>query len=374
MSMNIQELRDKKLIIFEGIVGSQAYGIATPTSDVDKKGVFIQPLEDILKRGYIEQVSDEKNDTTFYEIKRFLNLLRSNNPTVLELLNLPKDCILHKDPIFDKVLEKKNQFITKTCRMSFGGYAVQQIKKARGMNKKIVSPMEKERKGVLDFCYIAIGQGSLPLREYLQMYNMKQELCGLVALPHMRYVYAVFYDKIADLISKGISIQSEPRGYKGIIQSEEDSNDVSLSSVPKGEIPLAHMYFNKDGYSTYCKDYKEYWDWVEKRNPERFSDNMLHGKGYDGKNCAHALRLVQMAIEIAEGKGINVRRDNREELLAIRRGEKDFDELIDMIENLNLKMDQAFLESSLPSDVDSKLVEDILYEIRKERMKHEKMT
>ena len=83
--MTIENLRERGLIIFEGIVGSQAYGIATPTSDVDIKGVFMMPFENILDFGYVEQISDEKNDTVFYEIRRFLQLLQTNNPTILEL-------------------------------------------------------------------------------------------------------------------------------------------------------------------------------------------------------------------------------------------------------------------------------------------------
>jgi hypothetical protein len=35
----------------------------------------------------------------------------------------------------------------------------------------------------------------------------------------------------------------------------------------------------------------------------------------------HCYRLVQMAREIAEGKGVIVRRENAAELISIRRGE-----------------------------------------------------
>jgi hypothetical protein len=368
--MTIQDLRDKNLIIFEGIVGSQAYGIATPASDVDTKGVYVQPLDDILTFGYQDQVSDAKNDNTFYEIRRFLELMKTNNPTILELLNLPGDCILHKDELFDKILSRKNDFITKTCKMSFGGYAVQQIKKARGMNKKIVTPMEKERKGVLDFCYVVDteGQGSIPVKEFLEDRGMKQEHCGLISLPHMRYVYGLYYDKLSHLTKKGISFEFCPLKYfyKGIVQDEVESNDISLSSIEKGILPIATMYFNKDGYSIYCKEYREYWDWVENRNTARFSDNMLHGGGYDGKNLAHCHRLLDMAIEIGEGKGINVRRQNREQLLAIRRGEYSYDKLIDEANEKIALMDKVYETSSLPEEVDSKLVENLLLEIRKE--------
>jgi predicted nucleotidyltransferase len=370
--MNIEQLKEKGLIVFEGIVGSQAYGISTPESDVDIKGVFIQPLEDILGFGYVEQVSDEKNDTTYYELKRFLQLLQTNNPNILELLNLPEDCILYKDPIFDEILSRKKSFISSKCSLSFGGYAVEQIKKARGMNKKIVNPMEPERKGVLDFCYVPFEQGSIPVKEYLKMQDWSQEACGLSSIPHMRFTYSVYYNKAQDLEKKGVKVPVL-NYYRGIVTNEETSNDVCLSDIPKGVMPDFIMQFNSDGYSTYCRTYKEYWDWVAKRNPKRFSDNMLHGGGYDGKNCAHALRLLEMAIEIGEGKGINVRRENREELLGIRRGEWEYEDLIAKIEFLNSKLEKTFAASQLPDNVDSNIIDQILIKIRKKWYFHEKV-
>ena len=358
--MTIENLRERGLIIFEGIVGSQAYGIATPTSDVDKKGVFMIPFENILDFGYVEQISDEKNDTVFYEIRRFLQLLQTNNPTILELLNLPEDCILHKDPIFDMILEHKEKFITKHCRNSFGGYAIEQIKKARGLNKKIVKPMDKERKGVLDFCFVSHKQGSLPVKEYLiKMHpGWSQDQVSLVAIPHMRYTYGAY-------LTLGKSVTG--KHVKGIVQDEKLSNDISLSEIPKDIEPAFVIYFNKDGYSMYCKEYSEYWEWVEKRNPQRFSDNMLHGGGYDGKNLAHCHRLLDTAIEIGEGKGVIVRRENREQLLSIRRGEYDYDTLVAEAEAKIKKMDEIYEKSSIPDNNDREFINELLYKIRKER-------
>jgi uncharacterized protein len=389
--MNIEKLRNSNWIIFSGIVGSQAYGISTPTSDIDTKGVFIQPLEDILGFGYIDQISDDKNDSTYYEIRRFLDLLKHNNPNILELLNLPDDCILHKDPIFDMILSNKEKFVTKICRYSFGGYAVEQIKKARGLNKKISNPIEPERKSVLDFCYVPHKQGSIPVKKWLEENGLIQELCGLAAIDHMRYTYGLYYDFPSHLLKSDNPIMVpplvrewnmntefandnqdifdhisiEPRNYRGLITNEETSNDVSLSDIPKGEFPLIHMQVNLDGYSTYCKKYKEYWDWVEKRNPQRYLDNISHEGAYDGKNIAHCHRLLDMAIEIGEGKGINVRRENREELLSIRRGEANYDDLIQEAEKKINRIEEVFISSEIPEDVDKKFVDDLLIEIRK---------
>jgi len=365
--MTIEQLRNRGKIIFEGIVGSQAYGIATPTSDIDKKGVFIQDHDSIMGFGYIDQVNDTKNDQTFYEIKRFIELLASNNPNILELLNLPDDCIVYKDPVFDLIIENKDKFITKMCRHSFGGYAVEQIRKARGLNKKISNPMDPNRKGVLDFCYVVENGKSLAVKEYLTEYRLKNKYCGLVSLDHMKYMYVVYYDKVAELNDKGIEMGvCSGLGFKGIVSDEKESNDVSTSSVPKGMIPEFVMYFNKEGYSSYCKDYKDYFEWVEKRNPERYNDNIGHGGNYDGKNLAHCHRLLDMAIEIGEGKGINIRRKNREELLSIRRGEYDYDKLVEEAENKIKRMDDVFEESGLPKTIDRDFLDVLLIKIRKE--------
>src|ERR1051325_4456920 len=73
--MTIQELRDKNLIVLECITGSKAYGLDLPGSDIDLKGVFVLPEKDYYGLNYIAQISNEKNDEMFYELKRFVELL-----------------------------------------------------------------------------------------------------------------------------------------------------------------------------------------------------------------------------------------------------------------------------------------------------------
>ena len=92
MTYTVKELREKGLIIFEAMMGSHAYGTNIPESDVDLRGVFIQPLEDIMKWGYVDQVADATNDIVFYELKRFLQLVKKNNPNILEILFTRRLC------------------------------------------------------------------------------------------------------------------------------------------------------------------------------------------------------------------------------------------------------------------------------------------
>ena len=185
-------LVENGLILFETIVGSQAYGTQTPTSDIDKKFVYILPQDFILGTGYVEQINVNK-DYVGWEIRRFLELIGSNNPTVLELLNSPEDCIVSKHPLFDDIIAHKDDFITKICKDSFGGYARQQIKKAKGLDKKQNWEKDKvTRKDVLDFVYVIEGEKSIPWKVWNTRYNEK--FCGVVNVPNARDLYAVYFD------------------------------------------------------------------------------------------------------------------------------------------------------------------------------------
>ena len=111
-----------------------------------------------------------------------------------------------------------------------------QIKKARGLNKKIVNPMAKEKKNILHFCYVINGQGSMEFLKWLEKNNFQQDNFGLAKINHMRDLYALFYDESGD------------KNFKGIMQ-KESANEVLLSSIPKGLQPLTQLSFNQDGYT-----------------------------------------------------------------------------------------------------------------------------
>lgn len=359
----IKEKSPSAIPLFLVIRGSHAYGTNIPTSDTDYSGVFVQSLDDILGNKYIEQINDDTNDTVIYEVRRFLELLSKNNPTVLELLSTPEDCILYKDPIFDEILNNRDKFITKICANSFGGYAVQQIKKAKGQNKKQNWEKEKvTRKTPLDFCYLHQGEHSIDLSKYLSDNVLNQKYCGLSKSPHGRDIYALFYDENSHILESENSNM-----FKGI--SFENSNDIRLSSIPIGfpkENFIGHISYNKDGYTQHCNDYKSYETWLNERNDARWVDVSSHGQKIDGKNMMHCKRLIQMSREIAEGKGIIVRRPNAQELISIRKGEIDLQTLIDDVELEIVEMDRLFKESNLPESVDLDFINNLIINIRKQ--------
>ncbi len=354
-NLTIADLKQQNLILLECISGSRAYGLENKHSDTDIKGVFYLPKSYYygLQSDYIAQVSNKTNDEVYYELGRFVELLLKNNPTVMELLATPNDKVLYRHPLMDKL--KTEWFLSKLCQHTFAGFANSQIKKARGLNKKIVNPISKEKKSVLDFCSVFIDGKSKPLKDWLEQNNFNQRQFGLAQMPHARQIYAVYQS-------------TEHHKFTGIVQKADiiTANQVSLSSIPKGMQPITYLSFNQDGYSKYCKDYSEYWQWVAQRNEERYQTTMQHGKQYDSKNMMHTIRLLQVALEIAMLGKVVVKRDNRAELLAIKAGEWEYNDLLAYADKLSEQIVTAYANCDLLEKPDSEQAVNALIEIRNE--------
>ena len=384
--MNIQEVENK--LAYKFVRGSTLYNTSIETSDVDYGGVFILPNEKLLglPHFYQDQVSDERHDTTYYEFNRWVELLMKANPNALESLFVPTDKIIGDiHPAVQLIIDNRDMFLTKECFKSLSGYAYAQIQKCRGLNKKCVQPV-MEKKDVLDFCYTFKGQGSQPMKEFLAERGLDQKYCGLVNIPNMKDTYGVYYDfaaylhfeqpenweeffyKFGSLGQQWDKIQHRITcrtffGYSGIVHPEGKSNEVRLSSIPKGEIPICCMTYNQNGYESHCRKYKEYQEWVEKRNPARYESNLK--SNYDVKNVAHCVRLLHMGKELAEGKGFNVVRTwDRDMILDIRNHKYEYEKIIEYVEKVFAEMKELAKKCDLPETVDKQKVNELILQAR----------
>jgi len=78
--------------ILKVLVGSHAHGLATPESDLDYRGVFVNPTSEILSiGGQNKQTRWEEGteDNTSWELGHFLFLATKSNPTILEVFKAP---------------------------------------------------------------------------------------------------------------------------------------------------------------------------------------------------------------------------------------------------------------------------------------------
>ena len=386
--MTIKDIEKNGYIAYKYIAGSHSQNLDGPESDIDHHGVYFAPIETILGLGadYQEEVSDEKHDETYHEFGKWMTLLSKGNPNALESLFIPKSLVVGEiHPVIKKVLEHRDKFVSKEVVKALSGYAFNQIKKARGLGKKIVNPVT-ERKDVLDFCYTFKNQGSQPIKEFLAEHKLDQRYCGLVKVPNMPDVYGVYYDFAAYWHFENIDdharyddyVETETIeyidyihiidrindkkffGYSGIVHPDEiyKSNEVRLSSIPKGEEPICTITYNKNAYECHCREYKEYQEWVEKRNQKRYSKAVE--AGYNQKNMCHCIRLLTMAKEISEGKGFNLwRTDDRDFLMGIKNGDYTYEYLIDYAEKLLADVNENLPKSNLPDEVDKDFVNDL---------------
>lgn len=347
LSLNEVHQQDQHVLL-RAISGSRAYGLDTPESDTDIKGVYVLPKRDFYSLNPIEQLNNPSNDIVYYEWRKFVALLLGSNPNILELLNTPQHALLYRHPLMD--LLQPQWLLSKQCLPKFAGYAYGQIKKARGLNKKMVKPISPQKKTVLDFCYVLQDGLSLPLSSWLEQQGLMQQDLGLMNINHVHDVYALYVDR------------SGACGLRGV--ADADSHHVRLSSVPKGMKMAVYLGFNHDGYSSYLREYEDYFKWVSERNEVRYQTNLMHGCEYDSKNMMHTFRLLYTALDIAKHGEVRVWRDNRDELLAIKHGEYTYDELLHQAAVLMKKVEDEFARSQLPDDVEHEKVLNVLVEVR----------
>lgn len=128
--------------IFVTVHGSQAYGTNTPESDIDVKGLCIPPSE--YYHGFMKQFEQaegkEPYDMVIYGLQKFFHLASDCNPNIIEVLNTdPEDWVI-ETPIFRRLWEKRDLFLSRKARFTFSGYAISQLKRIKSHKKWLLEP------------------------------------------------------------------------------------------------------------------------------------------------------------------------------------------------------------------------------------------
>lgn len=130
-----------KVILF-GLAGSKAYGLDTPESDEDMRGVFVTPTRNILGLGKYrgpETVDDVQHETVFHEVEKFVRLALAGNPSIIEQLYLDDYRELTAEGSL--LVGQRKAFLSQRVRKTYGGYAIQQMKRLE----------RRERDGMVGF-------------------------------------------------------------------------------------------------------------------------------------------------------------------------------------------------------------------------------
>ena len=136
---NLKEIEAKHnvKIIMAVDNGSNAYGSASPNSDIDLRFLYVETIESYLRLGRekdVIEIIDEENNIEYkgFSLDKFMKLLSKSNPSILEWLNSPINYLENsKYENITKEIKKLSleYFSTKRCLFHYTGNALTDFKK-----------------------------------------------------------------------------------------------------------------------------------------------------------------------------------------------------------------------------------------------------
>ena len=293
--------------------GSRAYGTSTPTSDLDIKGICIEPIDHMI--GFLHNFEQRErsvakgdpHDEVIYSLRKFAKLAADCNPNIIEVLFVEEEDILASTALGRELIEARDVFLSKKARFTFSGYAFSQLKRIKSHRAWTEDPPKGPP-----------SRSEFGLSETSKI--SKGELATLEAL-----------------LSGGIEA--------------ELSQDVQL------------LFAQEKRYQAAKARWEGYKKWIEERNPIRAE--LERRCGYDSKHGMHLIRLMRMCKEILNGDGVLVRRPDAQELLEVRNGGWSYERLIEEAERLESECEHLYLVSSLPKAPDRVRINEIVIYLTK---------
>ncbi|TKK84664.1 nucleotidyltransferase [Herbidospora galbida] len=120
-------------ILLKGVVGSTAYGLAGPDSDLDYLGVYAaHPSTFFGLSSPPATINATDLDCTIHEVRKYVGLALNGNPTLQELMWLPDDLYTEKTELGQELIDIRTAFLSaERVRDAYLGYAVQQFNKLK---------------------------------------------------------------------------------------------------------------------------------------------------------------------------------------------------------------------------------------------------
>lgn len=302
--------RVKNIILF-GVSGSRGYGTNVATSDWDGRGIYLNPLQELIgTKGDSEQFADSQTDTTIYSFMKMIKLLSSCNPNTIELLGLRKSDYYILTDIGQELVDNADMFLSKRAIHTFGSYARSQLNrlvmKSGQINEELLSNEGRSMEKVL--------------------MAMMQRFDGIE-----NYDIRILDDDIRVTMAL---------------------NDMSISDIAE----LLNELNNVN------RQYKK-----SVRNEKAIE----HGKL--AKHSMHLIRLFMMGVDILKDHEIRTYRTGGEHDLLMRIRNEEFlkdektvtPEFSELIQEYSAKFDEASRETTLPDSPDFERINDFVMRVNK---------
>lgn len=142
-----KELKNNTIILTYG--GSLSYGTSNKMSDIDIRGVAIEPRFTVFGLNTWEQFnSNKEEDIVIYGLKKFCRLAYNYNPNAIECLWTRDKDVLRINKMGSHLKEHRQIFNSKKCINSFEGFIYQCYKKSNKdieQSKKLKTLMHMDR-------------------------------------------------------------------------------------------------------------------------------------------------------------------------------------------------------------------------------------
>lgn len=311
------------------LFGSHLYGLSTPKSDKDYKGIFIPELDEILLQRAPKSINsstgtnsskntNEDIDDEMFSLWYFLKLACDGETVAIDMLH--SDSTISSSPEWEFLVENRARFYTKDMK-SYVGYVKKQAAKY-GIKGSRIAALE-EAINVIKIYSVSFSKMSeeatladvyqlLPIGEHSQFITDNNPRCG----------DQEFYE----ICSRKFQLTNKL--------------DYTLTQ-------LERIY---DGYGHRAKLAKD-------------------NNGIDWKAMSHALRAGYQAYHIYADGDFSYPLPETEFLLKVKSGELDFlTEVQPKLDNLVDEVYRLAEASDLPSKVNRKFWDDWLLQVYKERI------
>ena len=380
--------------IYLCLSGSHAYGMATPSSDYDYRGIAIPPIANyigLLER-FEQAVDGDKGkhvylnypvgllkddprvegagdsyapDMQVMELTKFVRLALNNNPSVMETLFTDDSEIVICKPVMEELLRNRDKLLSKQAKARFCGYAVSQLNRIKRHKRWLDNPPThkptREEFGLPDQSLLSqdqFGAANALIQRELDEFmvdqthlpeDVKIEL-GAALGRSMRAIWSALHTDVPYPVGEGQKFETtEDALYWGAAKDQGFSENF-LEALTR-----------EKQYRTAKREWDQYQTWLRQRNEARAE---LEKKfGFDTKHASHLVRLLRMAREIlTEGK-VRVKRPDAEELLAIRQGAWSYEKIIEFAEREDEALNDVVKNCKLPKIPDMKFFDNLVREM-----------